>query len=252
MTEFYDRFAPLYDLIFADWDDSMRRQGEFFSREIASRWPQCRRILDVSCGIGTQSIAMARRGYGVTASDISPAAIARARTEAAARGLNVAFSVCDMRKAFLHHAGGFDVVMSCDNSVPHLQTNADISTAFGQMLNCLRPGGGCILTVRDYARETRGRGIIKPMRCATRDGTRYVLTQVWDFDDDGTHYDYTTYVIEDRNTEDDVVAHAMRSRYYAIDTDALVGLMRDAGFQDVECLAEGFYQPVLVGTRPAA
>ncbi|HEY5863410.1 MAG TPA: class I SAM-dependent methyltransferase, partial [Casimicrobiaceae bacterium] len=250
--EFYDRFAPLYDLIFADWDESMRRQGEFFSREIASRWPQCRRILDVSCGIGTQSIAMARHGYDVTSSDISPAAVARARTEATARGLEVALSVCDMREAFLHHGGGFDVVMSCDNSVPHLQTDADILVAFGQMLDCLRPGGGCVVTVRDYGLETRGRGIIKPVRCATRDGRRYVLIQVWDFDDDGTHYDFTTYVIEEGSAQDDVVAHAMRSRYYAIETDALAGLMRDAGFEDVACLADGFYQPVLVGTRPAA
>jgi SAM-dependent methyltransferase len=251
MADFYDQLAPLYDLIFADWDESMSRQGELFAGIIASRWTECHRILDVSCGTGTQSIAMAQRGFDVVSSDISPAAVGRARTETAARGLDVALSVCDMRQAYLHHGGGFDVVMSCDNSIPHLLTDGDILIALDQMLKCLRPGGGCIITVRDYSKETRGKGIIKPVRCKTRDGIRYVLIQVWDFDDNGTHYDFTIYVLEDREAEQDTVAHALRSRYYAIDTGTLVGLMQEAGFQDVYCVPDAFYQPVLVGTRPA-
>lgn len=251
MTEFYDRLAPRYDLIFADWDESMQRQGEILGGIIASRWTECHRILDVSCGIGTQSIAMAQRGFDVVGSDISPAAVDRARTEVATRGLEIALSVGDMRQAYLQHGGGFDVVMACDNAIPHLLTDRDILTALDQMMKCLRPGGGCIVTVRDYDKEARGKGIIKPVRCKTRDGIRYVLIQVWDFDDSGTHYDYTFYVLEDQNAERDPVAHALRSRYYAIGTDALVGLMRQAGFQEVSCVHDAFYQPVLVGTRPA-
>ena len=73
--DFYDRLAPHYDLIFADWDASMRRQGELLSRLIESRWPGSSRLLEVACGIGTQSIPLALRGYEVTASDLSQAAV---------------------------------------------------------------------------------------------------------------------------------------------------------------------------------
>ena len=43
----------------------------------------------------------------------------------------------------------------------------------------------------------------------------------------------------------------MRSRYYAISTEHLMELMREAGFAHVRRIDDAFYQPVLVGTRPA-
>ncbi len=54
-------------------------------------------ILDVACGIGTQALGLAQLGYQVTASDLSRAAVARARREAAARHLDLRCFVADMR-----------------------------------------------------------------------------------------------------------------------------------------------------------
>ncbi|REV81544.1 class I SAM-dependent methyltransferase, partial [Mycobacterium tuberculosis] len=87
--------------------------------------------------------------------------------------------------------GGFDIVISCDNSMPHLQTDADLLTALRQMTDCLRPGGGCVVSVRDYAKEERGSNIVKHYGARVADGQRHVLFQVWDFDNGGTgeHYD---------------------------------------------------------------
>ena len=76
----------------------------------------------MACGIGTQSLGLAQRGFTVTASDLSERAIARARDEAARRGLRIEFSVCDMRTAQAHHGRQFDVVIYCDNSITHLLT----------------------------------------------------------------------------------------------------------------------------------
>ena len=41
--------------------------------------PPNARVLDVACGIGTQAIGLARRGFAVTASDVSAGAVRRAR-----------------------------------------------------------------------------------------------------------------------------------------------------------------------------
>jgi hypothetical protein len=41
----------------------------------------------------------------------------------------------------------------------------------------------------------------------------------------------------------------MRSLYYAVGTDKLIALMRQAGFTQGERLDGCFYQPVLVGRR---
>jgi SAM-dependent methyltransferase len=186
-------------------------------------------------------------GFQVTASDLSAKEVERARREAKQRGQGIVFSVCDMRESYAHHAGGFDVVISCDNSVPHLLSDADILAALQAMYACLRPGGGCLLTVRDYDREPRGRNILKPYGVKEENGKRYLGFQVWDFE--GDLYDFTIFVIEEDLSSKAIETHAMRSRYYAVSTDKLLALMREAGFQQIARLDEKFYQPVLVGTK---
>ena len=141
VERFYDELAPLYHLIFLDWEAVIRREAEALDRVIRERWGDGRlSILDVACGIGTQALGLAALGHRVTASDLSAGAVERARREAAARGLAVRFSVADMRQAATHHREQFDLVIACDNSVAHLLTDEDLLAAFGQLLACTRPG----------------------------------------------------------------------------------------------------------------
>jgi SAM-dependent methyltransferase len=249
MPDFYDELAPLYHLIFEDWDTSIRRQGLRLSAIIKSEWPSHQTVLDVSCGIGTQAIALAMNDFTVTASDLSSKAIERAKAEAARRDQSIKFSVCDMRTANKHHGTGFDLVMSCDNSIPHLLNDSEITLALRQMFSCLRSGGGCLLTVRDYDLEARGTNIVKPYGARIENGKRYVAFQVWDFQ--GDVYDLTIFFVEEDISSKAVTTRAMRARYYAIGTDKLMNLMREVGFSNLRRLDDVFYQPVLVGTRTA-
>jgi SAM-dependent methyltransferase len=68
--EFYDRMADYYHLIFEDWDASMRRQGAAIAKLLPPP-DKAGPILDIACGIGTQSLALAAHGYAVTGSDVS-------------------------------------------------------------------------------------------------------------------------------------------------------------------------------------
>lgn len=184
MADFYDRLAPFYHLIFPDWHASVRRQGEQLAALIASEWPgPQRKLLDVACGIGTQAIGLALQGHAVTASDLSVNEVHRLRHEAALHGVAIAASVCDMRQAHVHHGSGFGAVVCADNSLPHLLTD-DVLLALQQMLACLAVGGGCVVTVRDYEREARGRNLGKPHGVRVANGKRYLLFQVWDFEGD--------------------------------------------------------------------
>ena len=141
--DFYDDLAPLYHLIFPDWTASIRRQGAQLDSIIQSEWPGLRTVLDVSCGIGTQTLALAGRGYAVVGSDLSTRGIERARREADLRGLTVDFKVGDMRNAHEIHGTGYDLVISCDNSVPHLLTDGDLLLAFQQFIGLGSWGTPC-------------------------------------------------------------------------------------------------------------
>jgi SAM-dependent methyltransferase len=251
MSDFYDRLASLYHLIYPDWNESIERQAGQLTGIIHERWGGgAKTILDVSCGIGTQALGLAQRGFLVTASDLSAGAIARARAEAQRRAVPIDFSLCDMRAAHTHHHRQFDVVISCDNSITHLLSDDELLRALREMFACTRPGGGCLLTVRDYDREERGTGLVKPYGVREEGGKRYVLFQVWDFVEHRV-YDMAMYFVVDDRAAGELVTHVMRTKYHAVGTDHLLALMRMAGFTRAERLDGRFYQPVLVGDREA-
>jgi len=160
MTEtYYDELAPLYHLIYPDWAQHAAQQVAALDSLIRETWPQTQTLLDAACGIGTQALGLAERGYQVAASDISAGAVARLQREAAARNLMLHVQVADMRSAAQVWKHSFDVVIACDNAIPHLLSDEDILTALHAFLCCTRPGGGCILSVRDYAQVAREDGV---------------------------------------------------------------------------------------------
>ncbi|GAB1544428.1 hypothetical protein NUACC21_71040 [Scytonema sp. NUACC21] len=248
MANFYDGLTPFYHLIYGDWDAAIEKQATQLSNIISEYWgDRVRHILDVSCGIGTQALGLASKGYTVTASDLSPKEIERAKQEAKQRQLEIKFSVCDMREVYEHYQTQFDLVVSCDNSIPHLLDDWEILKALQQMYACTRPGGGCLLTIRDYEKEPRGTGIVKPYGIREEAGKRYLIFQVWDFE--GEIYDLAMYLIEDDRQTERATTYIMRSRYYAIHPNHLMHLITKAGFTNVIRLDHAFFQPVLLGTR---
>jgi SAM-dependent methyltransferase len=245
-NNFYASLTPLYHLIYPDWDKSIQRQAAMLNSVIRESCVDALTVLDVSCGIGTQAIGLAKLGYNVTASDLSPEEVKRAKQEAALRNLSVAFSVADMRQVFNHHARQFDVVISCDNSVPHLLSDEDILTAFRQFYQATRPGGCCIITVRDYEKEDFSKQQIKPYSIREDNGIRWLIWQVWD--PHPPTYDLTMYFVEDRGGPE-CTTHVMHSIYYAVGIQRLQELMRQAGFEGVRRLDDRFFQPMVLGTK---
>lgn len=245
---FYDQLAPYYHYVYADWEASVKRQAAALDgiiREFFGSTAQ--RILDAACGIGTQSIGLAELGYAVTASDLSPGAVERARSLAQQRNLTIDFRVADMRALRTTASEIFDVVIACDNAVPHLLTGDDLAQAFRQFYDCTTPQGGCIISVRDYAHLERGGCQLYPRLIHDIPGGHLLMVDVWDFD--GDYYDLTIYAVEIRSPAE-VVTHVARGgRYYCVTIDRLEQLLKGAGFQQVMTSRERFFQPVLVGIK---
>lgn len=245
---FYNLMAPLYKLLYSDWETSLTRQGQALHRIIQEffglgAW----RVLDAACGIGTQSIGLAQLGYSVSGSDIAAGAIAEARAEAAKRGLEADFRVADMRALWEAYHREFDVVIACDNAVPHLPSEAAILEAFQQFYRCTTPTGGCLVSVRDYSGiDTAGRNF-HPRVTHSSDGANTIVFDLWDFEENG--YEMSTYFVRD---QDGVVTDAQivrGARYHCIQIATLESLLRLAGFQTVATLNNRFFQPLIVALK---
>ena len=244
---FYDELAPLYHLVYEDWETSVVRQGRALTSLIAEYWGAgAHAVLDAALGIGTQSLGLLARGFRVTGSDLSVGAITRARREAKERRLPLVSLVADFR-ALPVRSAAFDVVLLCDNPLPHLDSEADIQGALAECFRCVRRGGGCLISMRDYeSPPPTGTVEVRPYGERLWAGRRYHLRQVWTWR--GPRYDLSFEITPVDGA--DAQATILKTSYLAIPVEQVAGLMRTVGFENVARVDERFFQPVLVGTRP--
>lgn len=251
MTEgYYNHLATYYKYIYPNWDQSVERQAEALDSVIREYGDKnAKTVLDAACGIGTQSIGLAKLGYTVIASDLSAGEIQQASKEALRHGVEVDFQVADMRQAWQIHQREFDVVMACDNSVPHLLDNDEIFLAFQQFYKCTKPGGVSIITVRDYGNMERN---VKEQKMYPRlvHQTEYgqlVIFDVWNFD--GDYYEITTYLVEDTGEATAQTQVLRGGKYYCVEISTLEKLFLAAGFREVRTLHDRFFQPLIVAKK---
>jgi len=243
---FYDALAPLYHLVYENWEATVTRQGNALASLIAEHWGAgARTVLDAAVGVGTQALGLRALGFRVTGSDLSPGAVNRAQREAALRHLPLPCLVADFR-ALPVRATSVDVVLLCDNALPHLETQGDIRTALAECFRCARPGGGCLISMRDYGPPPpSGTVDVLPYGERVWAGRRYRVRQVWSWQ--GPRYDLSFEILPAEGAGES--ATILKSSYLAIPVEQVAELMRAVGFEGVRRADDRFFQPVLVGTR---
>jgi SAM-dependent methyltransferase len=97
------------------------------------------RVLDVGCGPGRHSLALARRGFDVLGVDRSPEFVALACEAAATDGLAVEFEELDVRE--LEYVSEFDATVCLCQGGFGLLGGRDETAVFGRIARTLRPGG---------------------------------------------------------------------------------------------------------------
>ena len=102
------------------------------------------RVLDVGCGPGRHSVALARRGLHVLGVDLSPDFVALARAAADAEALNAEFEEADVRE--LAYDADFDaVVCLCQGGFGLLGGHEEVDV-FGRIVRAARVGGSLAVT----------------------------------------------------------------------------------------------------------
>lgn len=102
------------------------------------------RVLDVGCGPGRHTLALARRGMHVVGIDASDEFVRLAREAAGAEELDATFEVLDVRELAL--VDGYDAVICLCQGGFGLLGGRDEVDVFGRIARAARPRGGMALS----------------------------------------------------------------------------------------------------------
>ena len=151
---FFDTYATKYD-------------GEGFTHNTEAEIPFLQehlnlapgaRVLDVGCGTGRHSVALAQRGCHVTGVDVSGGMLAQARERARAASVSVEWVHADAAK--FSRPSSFDAVLClCEGAMCLLGAEDDPLehdlTILRNVFEALLPGGRFVLNVLNACRQIR-------------------------------------------------------------------------------------------------
>lgn len=140
MTDNYAALSAVYDKLNADLD--YNAWAAYIDKKIRKHSDiPVSLVLDLCCGTGQMTLALDALGYDMTGVDLSPEMLQIARDKAAAAGRaeNILFLCQDMCDFELY--GTVQAVVSCLDSLNHLDGKADLRRVLKLVHNYLEPGG---------------------------------------------------------------------------------------------------------------
>lgn len=144
---FYSEIVEAYDAIFP-YDEAQL----FFVEEACNGSVASKSILDIGCGTGSLSIAMARRSARVRSFDFNEEMLAKAE-EKRPQALNLKFQQGDMRHvAEYFQPEVFDLALCFGNTLVHLQSYRDLEDTINAIAQRIKIGGKFLLQIVNYDR----------------------------------------------------------------------------------------------------
>ena len=138
MSWFADWFdSPLYEQLYSSRnEDEAALLADLIEEQIPKQFYP--KILDLGCGRGRHSIALALRGYQVTGVDLSEEAIKRAEQKAGKKGVGLNFFVGDMRNSLNI---SFDAIVNLFTTFGYFIDDRENENVIFNASSMLRPGG---------------------------------------------------------------------------------------------------------------
>jgi SAM-dependent methyltransferase len=213
ISTYYDRIFPTDPLVLSFLD---------------SRTGVGSRVLDIACGTGGYSIALAERGHRVTGVDLDRAMIQAARKKV--RDLKGApdFRVMDMLSMTDALDPGFGLGFCIGNSLVHLETDEQIRQMLTSCRSLLRPEGVLVVQIINYDRIlAKGLTSLPTLR-----GDDFEFLRNYDLDPSGRVVIFRTELRVGREADQRVIRNQIPLRI--VTEEQLTRLVRDAGFQRLE------------------
>jgi SAM-dependent methyltransferase len=216
-AHYNELLGPIYSWTLGDFEARSKGTAKLVGDLIGPEH-HGKRALDLGCGTGVQTLALASLGFNVTGVDFSEEILKEYRQRTSGRDVSVL--VADISD--FHAGNDFDVALCFGDTVSHLQTWEDIRGMFRCVYEALRPGGHFFLASRDHSRVYTGTDRFLLIHA---DETRSMICAL---DDEGTHVRVTDLISERKDGK----ASLRTSSYLKlrVSPDTLAVELRTAGF----------------------
>jgi SAM-dependent methyltransferase len=163
VKEHYDNLlAEHYTWMFGEHSAKVLENIDFFESLGVKPGPDGR-ALDLGCGSGFQSIALAKLGFKVVGIDVCQPLLDELRSHSSGLGIEVVHGdMLDSR--IFSDKGPFEIAVCMGDTLTHLQKAGDVLSLFENVYRDLVNGGRLVLTFRDLTTELKGLDRLIPVR----------------------------------------------------------------------------------------
>ena len=138
----YETFAAVYDAVM---DDSLYDLWTDFSLRHLPKTKDKKKLLELACGTGIQSVRFSQAGFDVTGLDLSADMLKIAEKRASSAKQKIDFIEGNMLD--LSQAGKYDFVTCYSDSICYMQDEVEVGDVFKEVYNALNEDGVFIFDV---------------------------------------------------------------------------------------------------------
>ncbi len=226
----FDHIALAYDRSI-DWESRLSREIPFILDEVPDE--MILRVLDVACGSGRHSVALASRGFDVTGFDSSEIMIAEANKLVSMQNVTANFFVANMMEFSEVIDGEYDLVLCLGNSLALLPTFEDITSVTDEVHSILKPNGRFIFQVLNFEEIMKtGFSMFPLKRGFTDSGEEVVFAR--HFDHSESSEESTLVLTTLLKTDTKWKARVTTQSVLRLDRDRMAHILKSSGFDKLE------------------
>lgn len=228
----YDLFRRMDYRRFVAWESRIQREMPFFRRLFDPVRPGP--LLDLACGTGEHAAALTEAGFELTALDISPGMLARAREAFP----HIPLVNADMAHSPLAPAGSFAGAYCLGNSLAILLEDEQIRSTLAALRAALAAGAPFLIQILNYTR-IRELGIRHlPLNFRPSDDGEILYLRILDPIDD-RRIRFEVLSLERQPPEGESRIVAVNSRIMrSLREEEVSSFLREAGFEEVTLLGD--------------
>lgn len=228
MSDLYAN-TEIYDLLDTDKKFAAVRRNW----EALLEGKNIRTMLDVSIGTGTMTLPVCDLGVELYGSDLSRDMLDKCAQKSEEKNWPVKLVQSDFCSVAEKFDRQFDLVASTGNSLPHV-SNERVLTALSQMDALVKPGGWLFYDIRNWDRILDEHTRFYTYNPTFHDDMRVNLTQVWDYNPDGTITFNLLYALERENRI--FRKEILECTYHPVRRQFLLDHLKMLGYADIQVM----------------